>query len=277
MELSIKSAAKSWITILLHCAIALPAIAGVVSMQRTQLQKPALWAESTKQAEQQEAMRLDLLGKTPSFGFDNLVADWAFLNFLTYYGDEEARSQTGYSLSPKYFDIITQRDPRFADSYLFLSGTLSHQLGQPEQALKLMQRGMNALSPQMTPKAFVVWRFAALDQLLLLGDTSGAIHSLEIAANWSAQTQEYRDFAPIFYGTANFLKTEPDSKVVRFQAWAAVYGQAAAIGDRKTQARAKQEILALGAVEKIDEKGQHVFTLAKSAQPSPKPKSAETP
>lgn len=277
MELSIKSAAKSWITILLHCAIGGSAIAGVVSMQRTQLQKPTLWAESPKQAEQQEAMRLEVLGKTPSFGFDNMVSDWAFLNFLQYYGDEEARSQTGYSLSPKYFDIITQRDPRFADSYLFLSGTLSHQLGQPEQALKLMQRGMNALSPQMTPKAFVVWRFAALDQLLLLGDTPGAIHSLEMAAKWSAQTQEYRDVAPIFYRTASFLKTEPDSKVVRFQAWATVYGQAASIGDRKTQARAKREILALGAVEKIDEKGQHVFTLAKSAQPSPQAKSTETP
>jgi hypothetical protein len=272
---SVLTAVKAGITIGLQAAIALAAIAGIISMQRTQLQKPSLWVENPTQAQKQESLRLDLLSKAPSFGFDNLIADWAFLNFLQYYGDEEARSQTDYSLSPKYFDIVTQRDPRFADTYLFLSGTVSHQIGQPEQALTLMQRGMKALSPQITPKAFVVWRFAALDQLLLLGDVPGAIQSLEMAADWSAKTQEYRNLAPVFAGSATFLKTDPDSKLIRFQAWAAVYMQAGAMGDLKTQARAKQEILALGGVEKVDEKGRPIFTLPQAAQ-TPK-KQTETP
>ncbi|WP_202924856.1 hypothetical protein [Myxacorys almedinensis] len=268
MEFSIKPLVRPWMMMVVEGAIALAAIAGIISMQRTQLQKPSLWVESPTQAEQQESIRLSLLSKSPSFGFENLIADWAFLNFLQYYGDEAARSQAGYGLTPKYFDIVTQRDPRFAETYLFLSGTLSHQLGQPEQALTLMQRGMAALSPQMTPKAFTVWRFAALDQLLLLGDVPGAVQSLEMAAAWSGETEEYQAIAPVFRETAAFLKTNPDSKLVRFQAWTTVFAQAGAIGDRKTQARARQEILALGGIEKADEQGQPFFTLPIPAQPA---------
>ncbi|MCY7273270.1 MAG: hypothetical protein LH702_05865, partial [Phormidesmis sp. CAN_BIN44] len=135
---------RSWV---LHIAIAGAAIAGIIAMQRIQLNKRSLWVENPQQAEQQETLRLDLLQKAPTFGFDNMVANWAFLNFLQYYGDDEARKQTGYSLSPQYFDLITQRDPRFVDSYLFLSGTLSYQLGEPTRSLEYLKRGTDALSP----------------------------------------------------------------------------------------------------------------------------------
>ena len=256
-----------WRSLIGHLAIMGSAIAGVVTMQRLQLNKSSLWIENPQQAEQQETLRLDLLQRSPTFGFDNLVADWTFLNFLQYYGDDEAREQTGYGLSSQYFDLITRRDPRFVDSYLFLSGTLSYQLGEPKRSLEYLKRGTDALSPQAHPKAFTVWRYAALDQLLLLGDTPGAIRSLEMASKWANEVPEYREAAAIFQETANFLKTDPDSRLVRFQAWGAIYQQAEAISDRKTQARAKQEILALGGVEKVDAQGRHFFTFSQPAKP----------
>lgn len=270
MQLTLKRSMHGAISLLLQVAIAGSAIAGVMTIQRSQLQKPTLSEATPQQAEQQEAFRLTLLNKMPSFGFDNLLASWTFLNFVQYYGDEPARKQTGYSLGAQYFDLITQRDPRFIDSYLFLSGTISYELGQPELALKYMQRGMDALSPQMTPKAFGIWRFAALDQLLLLGDYPGAIRSFEMAANWAAQTQEFKQFAPNFQKTADFLKTNPDGRFVRFQAWELVFAQAAAVGDQRTQARAKRELLALGGIEKVDEQGKTTFLMPESIRPQRK-------
>ena len=67
-----------------------------------------------------EKNRLNLMQKMPSFGYDNLIANWTYLSFLQYFGDEEIRAKTGYSLSPEYFEIILGRDPRFLPAYLGL-------------------------------------------------------------------------------------------------------------------------------------------------------------
>jgi hypothetical protein len=226
-------------------AIGAIALVGVVLMQQVQLKRPSLWISDPQQAEQQESIRLQMLKQSPTFGFDNLIGDWAFLNFLQYYGDTPAREKTGYSLSPDYFDIITRRDPRFVDIYLFLSGTVSYQLGKPEQAIQLMDRGTAALSPQIHPKAFQVWRFKGLDQLLLLGDAPGSIKSHEMAAEWTKGTPD-ADLEPVFRQVAAFLHKDPNSIPVRLQSWATIYGQAAQAKDKQTQARAQQEIAKLG-------------------------------
>jgi hypothetical protein len=270
MEFTGKRSRQGAVSVVLQGAIAVSAICGVITMQRSQLQKPTFNPLTPHQIEQQEAFRLEMLRRMPSFGLDNLIAGWTFLNFLQYYGDEPARKQTGFSIGAQFFDVITQRDPRFVDIYLFLSGTISYELGQPELALIYMQRGMDTLSPQITPKAFGIWRFAAIDQLLLLGDYPGAIRSFEMAAKWASQTEEFKPFAPNFQGTANFLKTNPDGRFVRFQAWSVVFEQAATIGDQRTQARAKRELLALGGIERVNDEGKTVFLLPESLRPPQK-------
>ncbi len=236
---------KGWISSVVIGTIAVAALAGVVWMQRSQLDRPSQWLENPQQADRQESLRLNLIKQSPSFGFDNVIADWTFLNFLQYFGDTPAREKTGFSLSPDYFDIITHLDPRFVEAYMFLSGSISYQLGKPELAIKLMQRGTEALSPKANPKAFQVWRFMNLDQLLLLGDVPGAIHSLEMAAKWTQGTP-YADYSSLFQQTAAFLRKDPNSKPVRIASWATIYQQAVAIGDKQTQERARQQIEALG-------------------------------
>lgn len=236
---------KGWISTLVTGMVAVATLAGVVWIQRSQLNRPSQWLENPQQAEQQEALRLNLMKQLPSFGFDNVLADWTFLNFLQYFGDDPAREKTGFSLSPEYFDIITRLDPRFVETYMFLSGSISYQLGQPELAIRLMERGTEALSPQTHPSAFQVWRFMSLDQLLLLGDIPGTIHSLQMAAKWVEGTP-YAEYGPMFEQTAAFLKKDPNSKPIRIASWAAIYQQAVAIDDKRTQKRAKQQIEALG-------------------------------
>lgn len=245
MDAKGKRAKLVWLNPVLTLGVAVVALMGVVWLQRARLNQSNLGVADAKQAEQQEAWQLRLMKQAPTFGFDNLVADWTFLNFLQYYGDTPAREQTGYSLSPAYFDIITRLDPRFVDIYLFLSGSISYQLGKPDQAAQLMDRGTRALSPQINPRSYLVWRFKGLDHLLLLGDIPAAIHSYEMAAQWAAQSPDFA-VAPLYRETANFLKQDPNSVPARFQAWSMVYYQAVAAKDKQTQERAKREILALG-------------------------------
>lgn len=269
MVLSIK---RAWAGILVQSAIASIALVGVIGIQLDRLKQPSISLETPQQAEQQERLRLDLLSKMPTFGFDNLMANWTFLNFIQYYGDTPAREATGFSLGSQYFDLITRHDPRFVESYLFLSGVVSHQLGKPELALEFMKRGTDALSPQIHPKAFSVWRWKAMDQILLLGDLQGAARSFEMTADWATQSEEYQQFASNFRQTAAFLRTNPEIGWVRFQAWLLVYQDADAAGDKLTRDRAKRELLKLGAIERQTEKGETVFIAPEKLQ-QPKPRS----
>ncbi len=239
-----RAARADWASGLVGGIITGLAIIGVMLMQRLQL------AQSTQaidypQADREEAIRLQILRQSPTFGFSNLVADWTFINFLMYYGDDDARSQTGYGLSPEYFDIVTRLDPWFVQIYPFLSAAVSYQAAQPEKAVALMQRATASLSPQINPKAFIAWRYQGLDQLLLLGDVPGAIASHKMAAEWVKGTPD-QALAPLFQQTAEFLATDPNSIPIRINSWAEVYIQAANTRDKQTLARAEREIRALG-------------------------------
>lgn len=245
MELFKHKNSPKWLRLAGLGAIALAALIGVILMQRSQLDQPSQWAENPKQAEEQEALKLKLLSRAPTFGFDNVLSAWVFLNFLQYYGDDAAREKTGYSLSPQYFDVVTRLDPRFTDVYMFISSAVSYQLGKPDLAIDLMKRGTTALSPKANPKAFQVWRFMGLDQLLLQGDVPGSVYSHEMAAAWVKGTPD-EDLAPLFQGTAKFLRNDPNSLPVRVFSWGSIYEQARMVGDQQTQKRAKQEIINLG-------------------------------
>lgn len=245
MELFRHKNIPKWLRLAGMGTIALAALIGVILMQRSQLDQASELSENPKQAEEQEALKLKLLSRSPTFGFDNVLSDWVFLNFLQYYGDDAAREKTGYSLSPQYLDMVTRLDPRFTDVYMFISSAVSYQLGKPDLAIDLMKRGTEALSPKANPKAFQVWRFMGLDQLLLQGDVPGSIHSHEMAADWVKGTPD-EDLAPLFQGTAKFLRNDPNSLTVRVFSWGSIYEQARMVGDKQTQERAKQAIADLG-------------------------------
>lgn len=248
-------------------AIAIAAMAGVMGLQYERLQRSQKARDTAQQAVDQQALQLKVLARSPSFGFDNVLADWVFLEFLEYFGDDSARQHTGYGLSPAFFENVTRLDPRFVDAYPFLSGSISYELGQPDLAIELMRRGTRALSPEVDPDAFQVWRFMSLDQLLLLGDSAGAAQSLEKAADWVRDTP-YAQFREQFLQTAQFLRQDPNSKPLRISAWVEIYQRAGAVGDRKTQARAKREILTLGG-KLYTQNGQLMVAPPPASKPSP--------
>lgn len=201
--------------------------------------------EALQQAVNQENLRLNLLQKTPTFGFNNLVANWTFLNFLQYFGDDEAREVTGYNLSPKYFEIIINRDPRFVDAYLSLSNSISMYAAMPEKSVALMAQGLKSMSPQFPAQSYYVWRYKAIDQLLFLGDAQGARQSFEKAAEWASNysDQESKNVANISRTTAAFLARNPRSKLAQVSAWTMILSNTT---DPRAQKIAIERIEALG-------------------------------
>jgi hypothetical protein len=277
VEAKIEQFSRKWLSLLVNGAIGLAALAGVVAMQSSgqlggmsavgvQGQKPlsamsaARFKQAAQQEVQQEALQLRMLKNLPSFGFDNLIADWTFIKFLQYFGDNEARDVTGYHLGQDYFDIVTQRDPRWVDIYLFLSTAISFYEGKPETAVNLMERGTSALSlsPQIHSQAWIVWRTKGLDELLLLGDIPESINSHEMAADWVQGSPQGQKLAPIFRATAEYLRRDPDSVPVRFTAWSTVYAQTT---DKLVRQRAKQALVKLGAQVQKDKNGKESFIL----------------
>ncbi|BAY75333.1 hypothetical protein NIES25_17760 [Nostoc linckia NIES-25] len=192
-----------------------------------------------------EKTTLNFLKKVPSFGYDNLIGDWVYLNFLQYFGDDEVRDKTGYSLSPEYFEVILERDPRFLAAYRSLSVSTSLYAAMPERAIALSEKGLKYLSPSVPEKSYYVWRYKGTDELLFLGNPQAAEQSFGTAANWARNfsDEESQFVAVSSQKTAEFLSRNPNSKYAQIATWAIVLNNQV---DEKTQKRAISEIEALG-------------------------------
>ncbi|MEO1374331.1 MAG: hypothetical protein AAFW70_08440 [Cyanobacteria bacterium J06635_10] len=219
-------------------------------LQFPQMQK-LLWAKPTNSVEviereiKAESVRLKFLKKVPTFGYDNLIANWIYLNFLQYFGDDEIRALTGYGLSPQYFEVILKRDPRFVNAYLALSTSSSMYAAMPEKSVKIMKVGLKSLNPWVPENSYYVWRYKAVDELLFLGDSQAARKSFTNASRWAKEhsDSESQLVASISGKTAEFLKNNRNSKQAQISAWAMVLSHRT---DKKTQARAIRQIEALG-------------------------------
>jgi hypothetical protein len=230
--------------------IAILCIAAICCLQFPQLQRLKTQSQAATPAELQrttatEQARLKLLKTTPAFGFDNLLADWTFLNFLQYFGDESARTKTDYSLSPDYFEIILDRDPYFIKAYTFLSTSSALYAALPERSVAIARHNLTALKPNVPPGSYYAWRQLAIDELLFLGDAQAARQSFETAASWAEQaaTPEGDRVASLSRQTAAFLANNPNSKTAQVAAWAMVLTNAP---DPRTRNIAVQRIEALG-------------------------------
>jgi|GEM_PF-149949 len=138
---------------------ALICILAIGILQKPQLEKlvnrsTLLSKEEIEQELEIEKLRLRVLKQMPAFGFDNLIADWNFLNFLQYFGDEPARLQTTYDLSADYLEVSIERDPRFLDAYLFLSIASSMYAATPERSVEILEKGLKSLPIASSPELY---------------------------------------------------------------------------------------------------------------------------
>jgi hypothetical protein len=223
-------------------------------LQKLLSSKDSVSIEDLRKAEQKQRLNLELWQKIPTFGFDNLIADWVYIDFLQYFGDDDVRNRIGNSLNPEFFEVVLKHDPKFLDAYLSLSVSTSLYAGMPERTIKIMETNLAKLSPKNPDKAYYIWRYKGTDELLFLGDSQAARNSFLKAAEWASEydTPEAKSVVNISQGTANFLAKNPDSKFARIATWTMVLQNNV---DDKTRQRAAEEIEKLGGQVVIDENG----------------------
>ncbi|MBU6229687.1 MAG: hypothetical protein KGQ93_08330 [Cyanobacteria bacterium REEB459] len=195
--------------------------------------------------DQRDRLRLSALQQLPDLGNPNLVADWTFLSFLQYFGDTDRRDKIGYRLSPEFFEVIVEKDPRFVTPYLFLSASTSIFAGAPERSVALMTKGSRVMTPTVPTGGYRLWRYRGLDQLLFLGDAQAARQSFQTAAAWASVSREPDavTVAQACRQTATFLATNPASRAAQISAWVQVINLAV---DPQVRKLAAGRIAALG-------------------------------
>lgn len=239
--------------------VALACLSVITFLQQKKLesltQEGNVTTEQAQRQERQTQAQLKILQNLPSLGFDNLIADWTFLQFLQYFGDGEVRRKTGYTLSPEFFEIIVNRDPHLIESYSFISSSVSVYSGQPEKAVALMEKGLESLSPKTDPKGYMVWRYKGINELLFLNKPQAAQRSFEKAAEWASRSSDpqSQNIARISRQTAQYLANNPTSKRAQISSWASVLSNAP---DQPTRKLAIQQIQKLGGEVSISPQGE---------------------
>ena len=252
-------------------SVVLLAFGGCVSL--FQISQLAVFSKgitvSTKEAAlidvQQYKEKLALTNQLPKLGFNNIRANLTFLSFLQYYGDEQMRKQSGYSLSADFFKGIVSADPYYKDFYIFLTNSVGLNAAQPEKSVALMEMGLASLSPTRPDGSFYIWRYKGAEELLFLGDVKAAKHSFESAAAWARESSlsESELVASVSQQTANFLAQNPDSKAAQIGAWGNILSTAL---DDDTRRRAINSIQALGGEISVNENGSVTINYAQAEQ-----------
>lgn len=221
-------------------------ITGIIWLQKPFLnRKDNITIEQYQKEQNVRELKLKLFRKIPSLGFENLIADWLFLDFIQYYGDAKAREVTGYDSAPDYFELVVKKDPHFVTSYFILEPASTLFAGKPEKSVELMNYGLKYIDSS-SPLAYQVWLYKGISEVLFLGKIPEAKKSYEMAAKWAEieNTPSSLSSAKIARQTAAFLAKNPDSKSARAGSWMMILGNAR---DEQTRAMALENLKALGA------------------------------
>lgn len=226
---------------------------GVVTIQRdrlAQLQqaavKPTL-AELEANVEQ-ERLRLSLRRSLPAFGFDNVFADWVLIQFFQYFGDDEARAQTDYSLTLDYYELALRHKPHFVKIYPFLGTSGTMYAADPERTDQLMAQGIAQMTPTLPPFAYIAVQNKAVNELLFLPE--GGIRAqttFDKAAAWASVYDDEISQGAVQFATAmsQALRQNPDSRLVRLTSWQLILQS---VPDERSQAIAIKNIQNLGGI-----------------------------
>ena len=232
-------------------------LAGIVILQSQEYKKSAqkLNRANYLSQEEEQARLIEFQQQTPALGFDNLIADWSYLNFVQYFGNESARKTIGYKLVPDYFETISNIDPHFTQAHLRLSIANSMYAGNPEKTITLMEQVLESVDPASEPAA-LLWTSKGLDELLFLGDKEAAIKSYKMAAKWATLTKSDRPDGLNIQDLEAALEstTEIELKEAQIRAWSSVLSH---IKDNQR----KREIVA-----RIDDLRAEILVLEQTAE-----------
>ncbi len=204
-----------------------------------------IYAQSQQEYVSQETAQIKAVKEMPSFGFGNTLANWSFLQFLQYFGDDGQRQHSGYGLSPIFLDSVLTHDPYYRPFYIFLSESTTFYAGMPDKTVEMIDKGLSSFGEQKPSDSYYIWRYKGTDELLFLNDGDEAQHSFEMAAQWAAESDDAgsQQMAALSAQTAAYLASNPASMEAKVNAWSSVLTTAI---DDATRERAVAQIRALG-------------------------------
>lgn len=230
--------------------LVLVCLLGIMRLQQNKINpttNPLTKADYLAQ-EEAERLRLQILKQLPTFGFDNVMADWLYLQYIQYFGDYEARQNVGYVLSPKYMEGVVNLDPLFVDALIKLDTGTSIFAGEPQISVNELDTSLSVMPTHLKANFFppyYLWITKGINELLFLGDPQAAEKSYTKAAEWASlyNDPKAQRTAKNVSRTAEFIRTHPKSKIPQIGAWTMVLSSSS---DERTINRALQEIKALG-------------------------------
>jgi hypothetical protein len=81
--------------------------------------------------------------KMVSLGYDQILADIYWLNFIQYFGDTNARLVDHYDRCYDYLSLISALDPHFIQAYWFAAFAVGTEQKRPDLAEKIISRGLS--------------------------------------------------------------------------------------------------------------------------------------
>jgi hypothetical protein len=204
--------------------VAIVCLLGIVGLQSQNRSRSESMINTYLQEEIARQTQLEFYEDIPDFGFNNLMADATYLEYIQYFGDREAREHLGYSLIPEYFTAIVDRDLNFTDAYFSLITANSLYAGEPQTTVNLMAQTLPYIASQLPENTAQLWSQKGTDELLLLGDIEAAKKSYQMAAYSASQISENRsqELTESYVAMLEFLATNPDIKDAQILAWSTV-------------------------------------------------------
>jgi len=148
--------------------------------------------------------------KVASLGFDEILADLIYLWSIQYYGNYNIEERYLY-LEHIYDQVVTELDPHYLDPYLVGSLIMNLEAHDPEQALRLLDKGI-AHNPDRWILAFEAGFLCYSD----LGDYARA-------AAYFEQALQAPDVHPLVRRLYAEMYNRAGDKRTSLQEWAEIY------------------------------------------------------
>ena len=165
-----------------------------------------------------------------SLGFDQLLADFLWLQFIQYIGDTTNRLIDKSRLAAPMLDAITTLDPHFVRAYFFVATVIGGDQHDPQLADRLLNRGIQANSND-----WYIPFIAGVNQYLFAHDELPAAKYYQMAA-------KFPDAPSWLSGQAVILKAHIPSFIKSINVWQKVFDSAE---DPNVKQRARDELCAL--------------------------------
>lgn len=173
--------------------------------------------------------------KYMTLGFDNLIADIVWLQFIQYIGENYQIQRLGnknydFDYVYKYIDVITTLDPNFSYAYWFGSFAIADDMGRPDLAMKVINKGIDN-----NPKNWWLPYTAATMELMYFNDFTKALKYADIAAELKPNFPKIQRFKKV-------LSSKAKEQEKTRQIWMQIYQDAKERGDEITMQRAKEKL-----------------------------------